>query len=103
MKIAEGEFAKQAQLTAAQIAKQAQLAGKNAQEGFNRFVEGPDGTKKNAPLDASRKDFWDDFSSLADQPKHNNAIGTSAIGMGKKTTPGGPAQKPKAGDEWDDW
>ncbi|KAL7788944.1 hypothetical protein V8C37DRAFT_387331 [Trichoderma ceciliae] len=101
--IADGEFAKQAQLTAAQIAKQAQLAGKNAQEGFSRFVEGPDSTSRNAPLDASRKDFWDDFSSLADQPKQNNAIGTSAIGMGKKTTPGAPAQKPKAGDEWDDW
>ncbi|KAH6607789.1 hypothetical protein Trco_004102 [Trichoderma cornu-damae] len=101
--IAEGEFAKQAQLTAAQIAKQAQLAGKNAQEGFNRFVEGPDSTRRSAPLDASRKDFWDDFSSLANQPKQGSAIGTSAIGLGKKTTPGAPAQKPKSGDEWDDW
>ncbi|KAL7949919.1 hypothetical protein V8C42DRAFT_308969 [Trichoderma barbatum] len=101
--IADGEFAKQAQLTAAQIAKQAQLAGKNAQEGFTRFVEGPESTKRSAPLDASRKDFWDDFSNLAEQQKPNNAIGTSAIGMGKKTTPGAPAQKPKAGDEWDDW
>ncbi|KAK4078986.1 hypothetical protein Trihar35433_91 [Trichoderma harzianum] len=101
--IADGEFAKQAQLTAAQLAKQAQLAGKNAQEGFTRFVEGPESTKRNAPLDASRKDFWDDFSSLAEQQKPNNAIGTSAIGMGKKTAPGAPAQKPKAGDEWDDW
>ncbi|KAL7805345.1 hypothetical protein V8C26DRAFT_417975 [Trichoderma gracile] len=101
--IADGEFAKQAQLTAAQLAKQAQLAGKNAQEGFTRFVEGPDSTRRNAPLDASRKDFWDDFSNLAEQQKPNNAIGTSAIGMGKKTTPAVPAPKPKAGDEWDDW
>ncbi|KAL6881724.1 hypothetical protein HDV57DRAFT_517605 [Trichoderma longibrachiatum] len=101
--IADGEFAKQAQLTAAQLAKQAQLAGKNAQEGFTRFVEGPDSTRRNAPLDASRKDFWDEFSNLAEQQKPNNAIGTSAIGMGKKTTPAAPAPKPKGGDEWDDW
>ncbi|KAM0449021.1 hypothetical protein ACHAPV_007706 [Trichoderma viride] len=102
--IAEGDFAKQAQQTAAQLAKQAQLAGKNAQDGFTRFVEGPDATKRNAPLDASRKDFWDDFSNLADQNKQNNAIGTSAIGMGKKSSaPGASAPKPKTGDEWDDW
>lgn len=107
MKFAEGDFARQAQLTAAQLARQAQLAGKNAQEGFNKFVEGSDGRSRNAPLDESKKDFWDDFSSLAEQQeqtKHNNnAIGTSAIGMGKSKNSSGPQPKPKQADEWDDW
>lgn len=98
--IAEGEFAKQAQLTAAQFAKQAQMAGKSAQDGFNRFVEGNDGNRRNAPLDESRKDFWDDFSSLAEQKKQtNSAIGTSAMGVGKRGG-GAPAAKK---DDWDDW
>jgi len=100
--IAEGEFVKQAQLTAAQIARQAQLAGKNAQEGFNKLVEGPDSTRRTVPLDASRREFWDNFSSLADQPKPSSAIGTSAIGMGKKTNAGVSALEPKS-NEWDDW
>ncbi|ODA76729.1 hypothetical protein RJ55_08000 [Drechmeria coniospora] len=100
--IAEGEFTKQAQLTAASIAKQAQLAGKSAHDGFHKFVEG-DQHHRNAPLDASRKDFWDDFSSLADEQKKDSSIGTSAMGMGasKRAGSGGPQRKPK--DEWDDW
>ncbi|KAM5348305.1 hypothetical protein ACJ41O_008129 [Fusarium nematophilum] len=98
---AEGDFAKQAQLTAASLAKQAQLAGKNAQDGFNRFVEGSDGQRREAPLDESKKSFWDEFSNLADQRQPaNSAIGTSAMGMGKKNT--APAPKKQA-DEWDDW
>lgn len=102
--LAEGDFAKQAQSTAAQLARQAQLAGKNAQEGFNRFVEGGGENRRQAPLDESRKGFWDDFSNLADQqqqkPGGSSAIGTSAMGMGKK--PAATGQKPKQ-DEWDDW
>ncbi|TWU78526.1 Zn finger-containing GTPase- Activating Protein for ARF [Metarhizium rileyi] len=100
---AEGDFAKQAQLTASQLARQAQMAGKSAQDGFNRFVEGNDGGhRRDAPLDASRKDFWDDFSSLAEQQKQtNSSIGTSAMGMGKKS-PGG-VQSTKKSDDWDDW
>ncbi|CAH0001426.1 unnamed protein product [Clonostachys byssicola] len=102
---AEGDFAKQAQLTAAQLAKQAQMAGKNAQEGFNRFVEGgqeQQGTR--APLmDESKKTFWDDFSNLAEQKKQNSsAIGTSAMGMGKNRAAAAPQTK-KQGDDWDDW
>ncbi|KAG5926688.1 hypothetical protein E4U42_003031 [Claviceps africana] len=100
--IAEGDFAKQAQLTAAQLAKQAQLAGKSAQEGFNRFVEGNEGQGRRAPLDESRKDFWDDFSSLAEQKKQaSSSIGTSAMGVGKRGGPGGPAARKQ--DDWDDW
>ncbi|EFY86052.1 Zn finger-containing GTPase- Activating Protein for ARF [Metarhizium acridum] len=100
---AEGDFAKQAQLTASQLARQAQLAGKSAQEGFNRFVEGNDSShRRDAPLDASRKDFWDDFSSLAEQKKQtSSSIGTSAMGMGKKGS--GVAQPTKKADDWDDW
>lgn len=56
------------------------MAGKSAQEGFNRFVEDSDQRHgRDAPLDASRKDFWDDFSSLADERRQS----TSAMGMGK--------------------
>ncbi|KEY70948.1 hypothetical protein S7711_00787 [Stachybotrys chartarum IBT 7711] len=108
--LAEGDFAKQAQLTAAQIARQAQLAGKNAQDGFNKFVEGgPDQRSRQAPLDESRKDFWDSFSSLADQQQQqrkpaNSAIGTSAMGMGKSSRgPAAAAPPPPKKDEWDDW
>ncbi|KAJ4165050.1 hypothetical protein LMH87_006697 [Akanthomyces muscarius] len=109
-KFAEGDFAKQAQLTAAQLAKQAQLAGKNAQDGFNRFVEGGNDPQHNAarreaPLDESKKDFWDSFSSLADEqpPRKNSSIGTSAIGMGKKGNTAAPGAAQKKNDDWDDW
>ena len=102
MQLAEGDFARQAQLTAAQLARQAQLAGKNAQEGFTKFVEGPEQTKREAPLDETKKSFWDEFSNLADQRQPaNSAIGTSAMGMGGKK-PSAPATKKQA-DEWDDW
>ncbi|KAF9770471.1 hypothetical protein IL306_011998 [Fusarium sp. DS 682] len=100
---AEGDFAKQAQLTASAFAKQAQAAGKNAQEGFTRFVEGPDHQRnREAPLDESKKSFWDEFSNLADQRQPaNNSIGTSAMGMGKKSTTAPPSKKQD--DAWDDW
>ncbi|KAF7546898.1 hypothetical protein G7Z17_g8117 [Cylindrodendrum hubeiense] len=100
---AEGDFAKQAQQTAATLAKQAQLAGKNAQDGFNKFVEGPEGgAKREVPLDESKKSFWDEFSNLADQRQPaNNSIGTSAMGMGKSKT-AAPSTKKQA-DDWDDW
>ncbi|KAK5998281.1 ADP-ribosylation factor GTPase-activating protein GCS1 [Cladobotryum mycophilum] len=87
--IADGEFAKQAQLTATQLARQAQIAGPRSK-----------GTR--GPLDASRKDFWDDFSSLAEQPKpSNSAIGTTAMGKNRGAA-AAPGQKQKS-DEWDDW
>ncbi|KAH7160284.1 hypothetical protein B0J13DRAFT_433406 [Dactylonectria estremocensis] len=100
---AEGDFARQAQQTAASLAKQAQLAGKNAQDGFNKFVEGDDGTtKRGVPMDDNKKSFWDEFSNLADQRQPvNNSIGTSAMGMGKNKTTAPSAKKQT--DEWDDW
>ena len=116
LQFGESDFAKQAQVTAAQLARQAQMAGKNASDGFNRFVEGNDETAgqrrggAGAPMDESRRTFWDDFSSLADQQKQqqsqaNSAIGTSAMGMGKsRTAPTAPAAAAKKkNDEWDDW
>ncbi|KAF7550081.1 hypothetical protein G7046_g8130 [Stylonectria norvegica] len=104
-KLAEADFVSQAQLTAAQIAKQAQVAGKNATDGFTRFVEGgPEGQKREAPLDETKKSFWDEFSNLADQRQPaNSAIGTSAMGMGKSKGPTTTAAPKKQGDDWDDW
>ncbi|KAH8172784.1 putative GTPase activating protein for Arf [Sarocladium implicatum] len=106
---AEGDFARQAQLTAAQLAKQAQSAGKNAQDGFNRFVEGNEGGARRGGgggagtgMDEGKRSFWDDFSSLADQqqqqPKKSGAIGTSAMGSSGAKGPKAPTK-----DEWDDW
>jgi hypothetical protein len=89
------------------------MAGKNAQEGLSRFVEGgnegrggPARPREN--MDENRRSFWDDFSGLADQgskKQGNSAIGTSAMGMGKGRGGGGPAApKPKKqNDDWDDW
>jgi ADP-ribosylation factor GTPase-activating protein 1 len=86
------------------VARTAQQGAKSAQDGFTKFVEGPnDGARqRQAPLDETKKDFWDDFSSLADQRSNragSSAIGTAAMGKGNKTA--GPAAQKK--DEWDDW
>lgn len=75
-----------------------------AQERFNRFVEGSEDHRRQAPLDESKKAFWDDFAAAADQrhgtgPKYSS-IGTSAMGKGgSKNTPA----TAKKDDEWDDW
>jgi ADP-ribosylation factor GTPase-activating protein 1 len=94
------------------LAKQAQAAGKNASEGFNRFVEGDEqGAKPRSPrtanMDENKRSFWDDFSSLADQRKEagnggSSAIGTSAMGKGRAAGGVTPPTKKKT-DEWDDW
>lgn len=66
-----------------------------------RFVEG-DGSaagRRAAPLDESRKDFWDDFADIGEQRAaaaassgggSGSAIGTAAMGKGRKKE-----------DEWD--
>lgn len=72
-------------------------------------MEGPDGrgtiNGRNPPLDESKKAFWDDFASIADQRKtQGSSIGTSAMGMGnKKSASSGAAGAKKGQDEWDDW
>jgi len=110
--LSETDFASQARVAAGNVGRVAQAGAMSAQERFNRFVEGPDahvGGSRSAqvPLDESKKDFWDSFSSLADQRhgtggKHSS-IGTSAMGkaVGKSTGPA-PATA-KKDDEWDDW
>ncbi|KAH8193685.1 hypothetical protein TruAng_012149 [Truncatella angustata] len=105
--IAESDFAAQAKVAAANAGRVAQQGAKNAQEGLNRFVEGSDGQRQRGGtnMDESKKSFWDDFSSVADQrhgtgPKYSS-IGTSAMGKTNKGA-GGPAGG-KKDDEWDDW
>lgn len=110
--IGESDFASQARTLSGRVAQSAQAGARNAQEGLSRFVEGPDGRvattdSRNPPLDESKKAFWDDFASIADQRKtQGSSIGTSAMGMGnKKGAPGGGATggAKKGQDEWDDW
>ncbi|KAJ0166084.1 Electron transfer flavoprotein subunit beta [Colletotrichum tanaceti] len=103
--LAESDFAKQAQRVAQQSAR-------NAQEGFNRFVEGGpnnggtghSGASRQAPLDESKKDFWDSFSSLADQRQGNSSssIGTAAMGKGGKTGGAAAPAAKKDNEGWDD-
>ncbi|KAH6688049.1 ADP-ribosylation factor GTPase-activating protein GCS1 [Plectosphaerella plurivora] len=103
--LATSDFAKQAQQAAGQVGRVAQQGARNAQDGFTKFVEGPrEGSGyRQAPMDESRKGFWDDFSDLADQrdkPAGSGAIGTAAMGKGKT---GGAAPPAGKKDEWDDW
>ncbi|KAI0484705.1 zinc finger protein gcs1 [Xylariaceae sp. FL0804] len=107
----ESDFAAQARQAAGTAGRAVQAGAVGAQAQFNKFVEGPDGRpqrqgqQQRSPIDESKKPFWDDFSSLADQrhetqPKYS-AIGTSA--MGKAPRKGPNAQPSKKDDEWDDW
>ncbi|KAF6822515.1 ADP-ribosylation factor GTPase-activating protein GCS1 [Colletotrichum musicola] len=106
--LAESDFAKQAQVAAGQVGRVAQQGARNAQDGFNRFVEGPSNGghgSRQAPLDESKKDFWDSFSSLADQRQQNSSssIGTSAMGKGGKTGGAAAPAAKKENEGWDDW
>ena len=103
--MAETDLAAQARNTAAQVAKGAQAGAKGAAEGFNRFVEGGE-TKRNVPLDESKKDFWDSFAEAGTQRDAagyqrtpGSAVGTSSIK--KPQTPMGPGKKDE--DNWDKW
>lgn len=56
------------------------------------------------PIDESKRDFWDDFSNLADQrQQENSSIGTAAMGKGSSSNTTRPGPAKKSGDEWDDW
>ncbi|TVY34665.1 ADP-ribosylation factor GTPase-activating protein [Lachnellula subtilissima] len=111
-KIAETDLAAQARITAANVARGAQTGAKSAADGFNRFVEGNDiggagagaggrGKYRQAPLDESKKDFWDSFADAgATRESKPSAIGTSAVKKGN----GGPGGPPgKKDDDWDKW
>ncbi|XDG09446.1 hypothetical protein ABKA04_009061 [Annulohypoxylon sp. FPYF3050] len=105
--ISESDFAAQARATAGNVGKAAQAGAMTAQERFNQFVEGSGGQgqgQRGAPIDESKKAFWDDFSAVADQrhgtgPKYSS-VGTSAMGRGGNKNASAPAKKD---DEWDDW
>ena len=102
MQISDSDFAAQARITAGQVAKSAQAGAKSAQQGFNRFVEGPTagGYEAVPGGDESKRAFWDDFSSVAEQQKQtSSSIGTAAMGKGGASRQTGQ----KGGDEWDDW
>ncbi|APA08802.1 hypothetical protein SS1G_02593 [Sclerotinia sclerotiorum 1980 UF-70] len=104
-KIAESEVAKQAQLTAAQVARNAQNGAKTAAEGFNRFVEGSgSGSSRDVPIDESKKDFWDSFADAGAKRQHapSASIGTAAVkrngGSGN-----GSGVTAKKDDDWEKW
>lgn len=63
-----------------------------------RFVEGDGaGGRRGAPIDESRREFWDDFASIGERRNATAAsgggsstLGTAAMGKGRKKD-----------DEWD--
>ncbi|KAI1822777.1 ADP-ribosylation factor GTPase-activating protein GCS1 [Xylaria intraflava] len=111
--LSESELAAQARFAASNVGRAAQAGAMNAHERFNRFVEGPDvnasSRSADSPLDKTKKDFWDDFSSLADQRHGTGAkyssIGTSAMGKapGKNSSAAAAPAAAKKDDDWDDW
>lgn len=107
LQVGESDFAAQAKGWGSKLAQTAQLSARSASEGFTKFVEGTDShgatSLRNAPLDESKKSFWDDFASAADQRKpQSSSIGTSAMGKGASGGADSAASK-KSKDEWDDW
>ncbi|KAI7912254.1 ADP-ribosylation factor GTPase-activating protein GCS1 [Pyricularia oryzae] len=113
--IADSDFAAQARNTAGTVGRAAQQGAKSAQTSFNRFVEGPDSRQyqqvRQAPIDETRKGFWDDFSDIPEQQQKQqpkpSSIGTAAMGKGGSGGAGGPgsasASQTAKKDEWDDW
>ncbi|KAL2110193.1 hypothetical protein VUR80DRAFT_1491 [Thermomyces stellatus] len=94
-KLAESDFGRQAQLTAAAVARQAQEGARNANENFMRFVEGESSGRRAAPMDESRREFWDEFASIGERRAAASGGGTSTLGtaaMGKGR---------KKDDDWD--
>ncbi|EFX03153.1 zinc finger protein gcs1 [Grosmannia clavigera kw1407] len=112
--LAESDLAAQARVVSGNVARSAQQGARTAQESFNRFVEGGPGTGgtsrgysySQVPIDDSKRDFWDDFSSIAEQRKaESSAIGTAAMGKGGGSSSAsvGSTAGAKSKDEWDDW
>jgi ADP-ribosylation factor GTPase-activating protein 1 len=106
IQIAETDLARQAQLTAAQVARGAQTGAKSAADGFNRFVEGSDGSAsrgayRTTPIDESKKDFWDSFAEAGNS--RPSAVGTSAIKKAGGGSGMGGAGGKKEDDNWDKW
>ncbi|KAL2803363.1 hypothetical protein BJX63DRAFT_412210 [Aspergillus granulosus] len=84
--LAESDFAAQARQHAAQLGQNIQVGARGAADSFTRFVEGPDSDpsrrgRAGPTAEPERKDFWDDFSSLAAQDNHRrNTSKTGALG-----------------------
>lgn len=88
---------------------------RGAAESFNHFVEGPDDLRATAVQrqhEPERKDFWDDFSSLAASQDNrrstpSGAIGTAAMknsggGVGATASSTTAAQRKDDSGGWDD-
>lgn len=65
------------------------------------------GSRRQAPLDESKKDFWDSFGAPAESSSRPSAIGTSAMkgmggggGAGGVSGGGGAAKKD---EDWEKW
>ncbi|KAI9371261.1 hypothetical protein BJX61DRAFT_534962 [Aspergillus egyptiacus] len=126
--LAESDFAAQARQHAAQFGQNIQVGARGAADSFSRFVEGPDEASgsRRGRVEPERKDFWDDFSSLAAQDNHrrnmskSGALGTAAMKpspapagtastAGSGSSPAGTGSGPSTGpaskkqdDGWDD-
>lgn len=107
--LAETDLAAQARLTAAQVARNAQVGARSAAENFNRFVEGPSSSAassryRNVPIDESKKDFWDSFAAAgASRSGGSSAVGTSAIKKASGGGAGASSMSSNKDDEWDKW
>ena len=115
-KIAEADLAAQARTTAMMVGQTVQTGAKGAAEGFNRFVEdsgavgigGRRGRGIRAPLDESRKDFWDSFGGgEGDNPAGKSkaqasAIGTAAMKNGGSGAQAGSKALKERGDGWEE-
>lgn len=90
--LAESDFAAQARIQAANWGQNLQAGALGAADQFNRFVEGDDGHPQRSRVEPERRDFWDDFSSLAAQERagqghqrsgsRSGVIGTAAMRKG---------------------
>lgn len=91
--LADSEFAAQARVQAANWGQNLQAGARGAADQFNRFVEGDEGDPPRSRVEPERRDFWDDFSSLASQERagqqghqrsgsRSGVIGTAAMRKG---------------------
>ncbi|KAJ6130648.1 hypothetical protein N7512_003428 [Penicillium capsulatum] len=127
--LAESDFAAQARVQAANWGQNLQAGARGAADQFNRFVEGEEEGRQGAArsrIEPERRDFWDDFSSLASEERtghgrsgsRSDAIGTAAMRKGPAPAPSatadstvpsgvehgekGTSSTAKAKDDWDD-
>lgn len=115
-KIAEADLAAQARTTAMMVGQTVQTGAKGAAEGFNRFVEdsgavgigGSRGRGMKAPLDESRKDFWDSFGGgehdipAGERKAQPSAIGTAAMKNGAYGAQADSKAAKERGDGWEE-